>query len=170
MRITITKFPQKEHVAIARNDGTTDQFAIPRKGPVPHDAFHFFIEARLGMVDGFWGNIARGEHPDAIQERAKMGGHASAMRAGKPSADLITLLQAERLVECFEAESWAQCADDDALLAMARVAWEASFVPELDITREDLRGIRAAIAGFAAEWDALPDGQSVILDWDDRLS
>ena len=101
MRIAITKGASGDRIAVTRPDGSRADFGFPRKGPYPHDAFHFFVERELGLTRGFWGLIASGMAPDAVQELASAGGHASAKRAGTPDPAIIELVQAERLVECF---------------------------------------------------------------------
>lgn len=165
MRISISKGSGQEHVRIARDDGTAMEFRIPSKGPVPHDAVHFFVESELGLGRGFWGSVAAGEDPGAIQRRARAGGHASASRAGVPDAGLVELLQAERLVECFEAESWSSASDHAGLMALAHAGWEASHVPPLPCTQAQAQRIRDAIAAFGRTWQALPPGGTLELDW-----
>lgn len=167
MRITITKGPDGDRIAVMRADGSREAFAFPRKGPYPHDAFHFFVERELGMARGFWGLLASGLAPDAVQTLAHAGGHASAKRAGTPDAAIIELVQAERLVECFEAASWSGGADDAMIMAMAEPAWAASQVPAPDMMTERLTAIRGALDPFLDQWRALPEGGSLALEWPD---
>lgn len=168
MRITITKRGAEEQLLVERADGSRARFRIPRKGPVPHDAVHFHVEHALGLRRGFWGSVAAGEDPQAIQARAMAGGHASAKRAGPPSDDIVELLQAERLVECFEAEMWGGAADDAGIAAMAEAGWRASHVPPLALPPAALAAAREGLAAFGAEWQALPDGGSATLEWQER--
>ncbi|MEE1878458.1 hypothetical protein [Altererythrobacter litoralis] len=133
MRIEIARHGAEERVAVVRADGSTARFRIQRKGPISHDIVHYCVESALGMRNGFWGMVASGEDPGAIADLAKVGGHASAKRVVAPDASLVELLQAERLVECFEAESWSGSEDDAGLLAMAEAGWAASHVPALDL-------------------------------------
>lgn len=53
-------------------------------------------------------------------ELAKAAGHASASRARVPVNSIVELLQAERLVECFEAELWGGASDGDTRCAVWR--------------------------------------------------
>ncbi|WP_379920480.1 hypothetical protein [Erythrobacter sp. R86502] len=165
MRITITKGAAHDHVAVDRADGTRDAFAVPRKGPYPHDAYHFFVERELGLAGGFWGLVAAGLAPDAVQALALAGGHASAKRAAIPDTAIIELLQAERLVECFEAASWGGGADDAAIMAMAEPAWAASHVPRPDGVLTRLGTIRSGLDAFLARWRVIDEGASIVLDW-----
>jgi hypothetical protein len=167
MRITITKGSDGDRIAVQRTDGSHEAFAFPRKGPYPHDAFHFFVERELGMVRGFWGLVAGGLAPDAVQTLAHAGGHASAKRAGTPHAGIIELVQAERLVECFEAASWSGGADDAMILAMAEPAWATSRVPAPDGVAGQLAAIRDALDAFLDDWRALPEGGALELAWPD---
>lgn len=165
MRITITKGVHADSIALVRADGSRAAFAFPKKGPYPHDAYHFFVERELGMARGFWGLVAGGMAPDAVQALALAGGHASAKRAAAPDAGIVALLQAERLVECFEAASWSGGADDAAIMAMAEPGWAASQVPPPAGVEAKLGMIRARLDDFLDAWRALPEGAALELEW-----
>ncbi|WP_288804441.1 hypothetical protein [uncultured Novosphingobium sp.] len=170
MEIVITKGLASDHIAIRRASGEAIETTFPKKGPVPHDAVHFFVEQGLGFARGFWGLVAEGRHPEELAELAKVGGHASAARAREPDAQIVQLLQAERLVECFEADLWSGGCDDEALWAMARTACESSFVPlppslQTMAQRDALGRVRDAIAAFACDWFDGGEGFVARLDW-----
>lgn len=165
MRIAITKGASGDSIVVTRPGGARAAFGFPRKGPYPHDAFHFFIERELGMTRGFWGLVASGLEPEAVQALAAAGGHASAKRADAPDLAIAQLVQAERLVECFEAASWSGGADDTAIMAMAEPAWAASHVPPPPGVPERLSAIRAALDAFLEDWRALPEGEALELEW-----
>ena len=165
LTITITKGPRDDHIAIVRADDTTAQTRFPHKGPVPHDAVHYFTERGLDLPGAFWGLIAQGRHPEEIAALAKAQGHASAARAQVPGADIVQLLQAERLVECFEAQLWAQAAPDAAFLDVARVACESSHVPLPPISLDQCGAVMGEIFDFAKSWMAAPVGHVATLEW-----
>ena len=165
LTITITKGQRDDHIAIVRADDTTAQTRFPHKGPVPHDAVHYFTERGLDLPGAFWGLIAQGRHPEEIAALAKAQGHASAARAQVPGADIVQLLQAERLVECFEAQLWAQAAPDAAFLDVARVACESSHVPLPPVTFDQCRAVMGEIFDFAKSWMAAPVGHVATLEW-----
>lgn len=165
MQITITKRGRSQQVAVKRADGSSARFSIPGKGPVPHDAVHFAVEQGLGLPNGFWGSVAKGEAPYDLQERAKAGGHASAKRAAAPDPGIVELLQAERLVECFEAESWSESTDDAGLLAMADAGWRSSQVPPIPLENAQIEAIRSVILAMKRQWMSLEDGGSLELQW-----
>lgn len=170
MEIAITKGLTGDHIAIRRASGACIETTFPKKGPVPHDAVHFFVEQELGFAHGFWGLVAEGRHPEELVELAKAGGHASASRARVPDAEIVELLQAERLVECFEADLWSGGCDDEALMAMARTACESSFVPlPAFLERAGQQGalgrVRDAITVFACDWIDGGEGFVARLDW-----
>jgi hypothetical protein len=165
MRIAITKGTAQDHVAVTRADGSRTHFAFTKKGPYPHDAYHFFIERGLGMQVGFWGLVARGMEPEAVQAMALAGGHASAKRAAAPDPGIVELIQAERLVECFEAASWSGGADDAAIMAMAEPAWATSLVPPPAGVPDKLGDIRAALDAFLGEWRDAAVNATLELEW-----
>jgi hypothetical protein len=169
MRIRITKGAGADRVTLERADGSRAEFGFPKKGPYPHDAYHFFVERELGMAAGFWGLVAGGMAPDNVQTMALAGGHASAKRAGVPDAGLVQLIQAERLVECFEAASWGGGADDASIMAMAEPGWTAGHVPPPEGVSDKLGAIRAGLDPFLAAWEALPEGGALTLDWPPHL-
>lgn len=165
MQITITKGASQDHIAVERADGSRTAFGFPKKGPYPHDAYHYFVERELGMQAGFWGLVARGMEPDAVQALAAAGGHASAKRAEEPDPAIVPLLQAERLVECFEAASWSGGADDAMIMAMAEPAWASSHVPPPAGVPERLGSIRAALDDFLGQWRDAPENAAFALTW-----
>ena len=167
MKIEITKGANQDRVAVERADGSRAAFGFPKKGPYPHDAFHFFIERELNLQTGFWGLVASGMEPDAVQAMAAAGGHASAKRAAEPDAAIVPLLQAERLVECFEAASWGGGGDDAMIMAMAEPAWAGSHVPPPAGVPEKLGAIRSALDAFLGQWRDAPENATFALEWPD---
>jgi hypothetical protein len=165
MLIRFTKRASSDTIEVTRADGSGAQFSFPHKGPTPHDAYHLAIEGELGLARGFWGLVASGMDPADVGALAAAGGHASAKRAGVPDAGIVELLQAERLVECFEAESWSASEDDDGIRLMAEAGWSASHVPPLPLDGAVLARIRQAIRGFAREWAAIPQGSTLERRW-----
>ena len=142
------------------------RFVTLHKGPVPHDAVHLFVERAFGLQRGFWGLVAEGLSPDDIQALATTGGHASAARAGTPDPGIVQLLQAERLVEIFEADLWGGGQGDEAdLLALAGTACATSHVPLPPAPAGAVARVRADLAAFARTWTALPRGGEVEVEW-----
>ena len=66
MRIIITRGERSDRIDAHRRDGSNVSASFPHKGPIPHDAVHFFVESELGIADGFWGLVASGRHPEEI--------------------------------------------------------------------------------------------------------
>lgn len=167
MRITITKGEREDRIDARRADGTTVRTQFPHKGPVPHDAVHFFVETRLGIGEGFWGLVARGHHPEAIGALAKQAGHASAKRASEPDPAIVPIVQAERAVECFEADLWSGSAGDPATLRDVVAAGCAqSFVPALQVSDDVIAAIRADLLDLRQRWASARQGQSIELHWE----
>ena len=155
---SITKGARADDIEIRRASGAPSRFSFPKKGPIPHDAVHHIVETTMGLTRGFWGMVLEGTPPEAIQDLAKAAGHASASRARVPDSSIVQLLQAERLVECFEAELWGGASDGDTLRSVAGEACASSHVPMPDLTDERIGEIRNRIQEFAARWMAAPQG------------
>ncbi len=165
MEIAITKGSRDDTIEIRRVDGSIAITRFPKKGPVPHDAVHYFVEQGMGLARGFWGLVAEGMHPDDIAEMAKASGHASAKRAQVPEAGIVELLQAERLVECFEADLWSGSGDDHALLGIAETAFASSHVSVPSDLGSAIPAIRAALTDFACDWMDAQEGHVARLHW-----
>lgn len=167
MEITITKGQSEDRIAIAHADGRRMETTFPKKGFIPHDAVHLFVERELGLKQAFWGMVAAGRHPEEIAGIAKAAGHASAARNTVPDASIIELLQAERIVECFEADQWSGSSGAvEDLIAMADVACNSSHVPLPVMDAKQVETIRAKIKAFASEWMAAPLGHVARFDWE----
>jgi hypothetical protein len=150
--ILIENFGRYDRITLARSDGRTMVTHFPKKGPFPHDAVHVAVEQALVLPHGFWGMVAGGLHPEAVQALAKAGGHASASRATTPDPTIVELIQAERIVECFEAELWGGAGDNDDLRTLIATACTASFVPPLIPDDATIATIRADLAAMQAAW------------------
>jgi hypothetical protein len=165
VRITIIKGQKDDRIEIRRADGSEAVTSFPKKGPIPHDVVHFAVEQGFGLRDGFLGKVAAGSHPETVADMAKRGGHASASRAAEPDPAIVEMVQAERLVECFEADAWSGGGDNDTLRDMARAGWSQSLVPPLDLDDKTIEAVRQTIGEFAAQWGNLAAGQGIELTW-----
>jgi hypothetical protein len=166
MKIAITKGRSDDAIAMTWDDGAEASTRFPKKGPVPHDAVHYFVERGLGLKRGFWGTVAGGTHPEEIAAITKAAGHASASRARVPDPSIVELVQAERLVECFEADLWGGGGSDADLISVAEAGCTASLVPLPVIAPGAVAEVRESIAVFAGEWQAAPLGHVAVLRWD----
>lgn len=171
MHIIFTKAATGADIAVRRADGSSADSFLPAKGPVPHDAVHYFVERELGVAKGFWGLVAAGHHPEDIAEMAKQAGHASAKRAEAPDPSFVEAIQVERIVEAFEADHWSGGRGDPAQLSyLADAGCAQSLVPPFPLDAGTVARVRAAIADFAARWAVIAPGDSMSLDWDAEAS
>jgi len=166
MRITITKGEREDRIDALRADGSKVSTTFPHKGPVPHDVTHYIVERELGFAHGFWGLVASGRHPEEIAGLAKAAGHASAKRAATPEPGIIPVLQAERAVECFEADLWSGATGDHEMLrGMLAAGCEQSLVPAFPVTDEAIGRIRSALGDFRDRWAGMEPGETITLEW-----
>jgi hypothetical protein len=166
MDIRITCGAGRDRIEASLASGTRIAFETPCKGPIPHDAVHLFVETRFGIRRGFWGLVGEGMTPDRIQGLARAGGHPSASRASPPDLALHPILQAERLVEVFEADLWGggEGAEAD-LLALAAVACARAHVALPPVPEGAVSAVREDLRAFAEAWIALPRGDAITLEW-----
>ncbi|MBY0421269.1 MAG: hypothetical protein K2Q06_03120 [Parvularculaceae bacterium] len=163
--VTLVKRVSDAVVEIRRADGSISSFPFPNKGPIPHDYVHFVVEDALGMKRGFWGLVADGVDPQAIAGMASAAGHASAKRARQPDASIVELLQAERIVECFEADLWSGPTDSDVFRSVVVAACGASHVSAPVLKDDLIESIRTRIIDFAKRWRAAPLGARFEVVW-----
>ena len=150
--MTITKGAKADTIDIRRPAGEAARFTFPKKGPIPHDAVHLIVEQALELRRGFWGMVAAGVNPAEIQKIAKAAGHASAKRAQVPDPSIIELLQAERIVECFEADLGVRPPIATHFGASPTPRALKSFVSAPTLSNDTILAIRGQIANFAKEW------------------
>lgn len=165
MRITISKGGNDDRIAVMRDDGSRAETRFPKKGPIPHDGVHVIVERALGLDRAFWGHVAKGRHPEEIAALAAEAGHPSAKRARDPDPSIIEMIQAERLVECFEAEVWGGPGQLCVLQSVADAAMAQSRVPPLVLTASAVAAIRTDLAAFSSAWRAMAIGGTMSFDW-----
>ncbi|MEZ5920404.1 MAG: hypothetical protein R3C60_03530 [Parvularculaceae bacterium] len=165
MQITITRGERDDLIEMLRKDGSRAETRLPKKGPIPHDAVHFVIERALGFRNAFWGAVAGGRHPEEIAAIAAAAGHPSAKRAREPDPAIVEMIQAERLVECFEAEIWGGPGDLETLQSVSDAAMAYSKVPAVMISEDQLQRVRAGLEKLKKDWAATKTGETISFDW-----
>jgi hypothetical protein len=170
VNILMSKGRTADTTEIRRSDGSVIRTSFPHKGLFPHDAVHFFVELALSINGGFWGLIAGGRHPEEVAAIVKAGGHASAARAGMPSAKIVSAVQSERIVECFEADLWSGGSDARTFREVVAAACYQSHVPDFPIEDQAIERLRRELNAFHEYWAALPLGGTCSFDWPDELT
>ncbi|MCC3859615.1 hypothetical protein [Pseudemcibacter aquimaris] len=165
MIIQFTKEKDFDRINAKRDDGSTVDFNFPKKGPFPHDAVHIIVEKKMGFKNAFWGMINNSYSPEEVGKLAKEGGHASSSRASTPSAEIIELLQAERLVECFEANMWNTSTKAADFIAVYNSACEASNIAMPAISTNDIDEINHILKNLYSKWQELAIGKSITFEF-----
>jgi hypothetical protein len=154
MLVRFTKGPvaaQADELVCVRPDGTRTESSLPRRGILPHEAFHFVIETTLGWHDALFGELARGGSLSA----------ATARTHGSPSAwtKNTQARQTEALVECLEAEQWGGPNDPATFAEMLVLACRRQGVSPPDVLSEEIDRIRINLREFGAAWRPLAPGE-----------
>lgn len=171
MEILVSKGATADNIEIRRRDGSIVNTSFPHKGFVPHDVVHFFVELELGLNGGFWGLIAGGRHPEDVAAIAKAAGHASASRARAPAPFIVPAIQAERIVECFEADLWGGGRSDPHMFNdLVEAGCQQSLVQSVLIKDEVIARVRQNLTQFKDHWVTLPLGGSCSFEWPDELA
>jgi hypothetical protein len=163
MQVRFIKGKDRDFIEAHRADGTTARTTFPKKGVFPHDAVHLIVEKQMRFQHAFWGRIARGATPGEIAAIAKAGGHASAVRAAEPAAEITELLHSERLVECFEADLWSKCSDNATFRSILDAACSQSKLMSPRLSDADIGEIRTELWKTLEAWRALAVGESLTL-------
>lgn len=165
MQAEFIKGTSEDRIVIRGAGHVMAELQFPKKGVIPHDAVHLVVEQELRMETGFWGQIAAGTNPAEVAAKARDGGHASAKRPGEPKPEIVELVQAERIVECFEAEMWSEPASHAVFVEVLEAACAQSKVPPPAVSSEQIERVRATLAAVREQWGPLPVGGSISLDW-----
>ncbi|PSN11772.1 hypothetical protein C7293_22990 [filamentous cyanobacterium CCT1] len=137
-----------------RQDGSSTRCPMPKQGILPHDLVHYVVESTLALRHGFYRLIAAGvgfptSAPpwDADQFQIE---------------DLTEALQAESLVECFQAEMWNGFQPSENFLEILEVTCQQRQVASpAQVTEENVQRVRSQLQHFTQTWDALSVGQTL---------
>ena len=165
MNVRITKGTDQDYIEAERADGTPVTLRFPKKGTFPHDAIHIVVEKELRYDTAFWGKVAAGADPEAVGAMAKAAGHASSARADVPETQIVELLHAERIVECFEAELWGEPTDVATFQAVLDAACKQSKITTPQLSADNVSRIREELARLQEHWQQLSVGGSIQLEW-----
>ncbi len=148
MELVFTKGSGKiDRLRIVRA-GLDDEFIdCPKQRIIPHDMVHYAVETTL-VARGFLGRVRDGEAA------------AFTMQAEAESDGV------ERLVEAMQGEAWSGGSDSAAVIDLYRVTCTARDCPALPVSPADIDAIRASMAALTTQWDAVPVGSSLTLQFD----
>jgi hypothetical protein len=146
MKISFTKFNGKyDQMTVWRGDAT-EIVQCPKQRIIPHDMIHFAVESTL-RKRGFLGRVRDGEA-------------ASFQMDAESESDGV-----ERLVEVFQGDAWSggDSSPED-MLALYQVTCEARECPALPVSPSDIVAVCECIGALSGQWDALPVGESLVLE------
>jgi hypothetical protein len=160
MEIRFTKCDGKvDWMECVRRDGSTTRCPMPKQGILPHDLIHYVVESSLELRHGFYGLIAAGVgFPKAVPPW-----NADEFEID----DLTEALQAESLVECFQAELWDGYQEENAQInrtffAMLDIICQQRNVARpAQVTDAALQKVRLDLEQYTKMWSALPTGRSL---------
>ena len=146
MKISFTKGSGKfDQMRIHREDAS-ETIECSKQRIIPHDMVHYAVESTL-RKRGFLSRVRDGEE-------------ATFHMAPEPESDGV-----ERLVEVIQGDAWSggDSAPSD-LLHLYEVTCDARRCSPLLVTASDLLAIRDRIVELDDAWQALPVGQTVVLE------
>ena len=146
MRIAFTKLDGKYDRMTVWRGADAEVIPCPKQRIIPHDMVHFAVESTL-QQRGFLTRMRDGE------------------AAGFDMAPEAESDGVERLVEVFQGDAWSggDSGPDD-MLALYRVTCRARACEPLAVAPSDILAVRACIDALDARWQALPIGESMVLE------
>ena len=148
MRLIFTKGAGKmDRMEMIHPDRPPEVLDCPKQRIVPHDMVHYAVETVLA-ARGFISRVAAGEA-------------ALFTMAGNAESDGV-----ERLVEAIQGDGWSGgTAPAAEVIDLYRVTCEARGCPMLAVDAAAIDAIRGRIAELTREWDAVPVGGAMALEF-----
>jgi hypothetical protein len=131
---------------------------MPKQGILPHDFVHYVVEETLELRQGFWGILAMGVgFPNSTPPWDA---------ADFKLPDLTQALQAESLVECFQAELWNDFQPSENFIEILHITCQQRNVPIPKILQtEQLNRVRSRLQDFSRQWQALAMGAALEVEF-----
>lgn len=150
MKLTFTKLAGKyDRLDIVRAE-RSESIDCPKQRIIPHDMVHYAVEHTLRRR-GFLGRVLDGEA-------------ASFHMGAEAESDSV-----ERLVEVFQGDAWSGGDSDPAqMLDLFQTTCRSRQCPALALGEADILAVRERMGELDREWQALPVGQSLVLEFDLR--
>lgn len=152
MKVTFTRTKQRGYSLKVEGPNIATAVMDPAPGyhdRLPHDAAHFIAENVLGINGGIFGQMAKG----GILRPAE--GDARVQRKAKKKREAI-----------FKANENDALFSEHAVWA-AQSRWEDQpITPDTNIPPADLQRIISGFEDFAQQWEKLPIGGSITLEWE----
>ncbi|NER01354.1 MAG: hypothetical protein F6K17_01295 [Okeania sp. SIO3C4] len=140
-----------------RDDGTSTSCPLPKQGILPHDFVHYVVEDTLDLRQGFWGIIAVGVG------FPKSAPPWDASEFELP--DLTEALQAESLVECFQAEMWNDFQLSENFAEILQITCQQRGVQAPQFSSTTLLQVRQRLQTFSQQWQSLPIGKTLEVEF-----
>ena len=148
MKLVFTKQAGKlDRLEMIHADGRTELLDSPKQRIIPHEMVHYAVETML-EARGFVSRVAAGEA-------------ALLTMAGNEESDGV-----ERLGEAIQGDGWSGGTSPAAdVIDLYRTTCEARDCPMLPVEEGAIDAIRARIAELTREWDAVPVGGAMTLEF-----
>ncbi len=161
MYLNVQKTADRPNIIAVRDDGVSVRVRTPdRKFSPPHDLIHFVVEKGMRLQRGFWGSVADGAKfasVEVIDGRQKP-------RANERSAQIIKaneahLSESEMIVGAFQ-----KVLHKD-MRPHQEVLWRLLQTSGRKVETDLLRPTWDGLVSFRDQWESLPVGQAIQLEW-----
>ncbi len=153
---------------ITRNDSVSFRvLGVAHNFAIPHDLAHYVIEKALRIEDGFWGSVAAGA---VFASMTYLGGRRKPKAAERSSALLKAnaraLVDAEVVVRIFNDTIEEGHSENSAVLGgRLRERLPPPGKKLRSIGPSDIAEVYSAYKFLRQDWEALPVGATLILQW-----
>ena len=139
---------------ITRSDGSQTWVAF-KHNFIQHDLTHFAAETVLNWKDGFYGLIEKGANIEDFEKEN---------RAHRPNLSSASI-QMEYIVNLLETELYQQQVFTNFNEQLAKNCQDNNHPIPAEIANEKLLAIRTKLKSLIKEWNMLPLGATLSLDW-----
>lgn len=155
MELRISKHTDKPHTLLYRRDNGTETWMAADEFFVRHDLSHYALEKTLGYSTAFMGMLNGGMELNDFTDRARR-------RATPLSNEAV---YAENMANLFLMELAQGRLDDfNGVLSAAFNPMGTAATP-VRLSAEQLTGVRALFSRLLDEWQELPAGETMTLEF-----
>ena len=156
---------RRDQTLATRQDGVRVYVPVFGKlDPIPHDLAHYVVERELGLRDGFWGRVAAGAlfggmHILDGRQRPHARERSRAIIAAHPQGIIFAEVVVDAVLRAVKGEPQ----ETDVLFI------ESPRIPSRTRADRDalLARLRPAVDAMSAHWQALAQGETLLVVWPD---
>ncbi len=148
LRIRLVRLSKERHrIEIVRPDGRVEARTLETRSFLAHDLVHFAVESEAGLVEGFYGRLARGASLD------------------DPPASSSEAMMIETIVGPFQSALGKEApqAPEDFVASLAAYLAQSGKTTPAWLTPDYAIAVRERLRKLMGQWKATPFGETMEL-------